>query len=293
MVSTTFPDLLHRTAESFSLTEEAVLAAGVVLAGMILFAVAVLLHVVLHSRERETTWSLKSVVTHAIAALWAVPVLAVPALFTYRVMENARPNTEPAEVTSSAYASEGDVRVPVSFCPAQPAPEWVNEPRKRDASRRLVSLVIKTRGANVAEAERKLAAVTRRVLHREYPDEFPHSVASRLSRADIKRRLLAKPPAVQKGLETVGTYENDARQVYWKLDLSPPNRAAVRQTAVRSRLWVLAGGMGLLVLVVAAATFYFRLDAATQGAYRLRLKLAMTSLVVAVGLLITALLPMA
>lgn len=69
---------------------------------------------------------------------------------------------------------------------------------------------------------------------------------------------------------------------------------AWRRHAALRRMIVLAELLGMLVLLVAAAAAYLRLDIATQGAYRRRLKFAAVSLIAAGGLALSQfLLPLA
>ena len=80
-------------------------------------------------------------------------------------------------------------------------------------------------------------------------------------------------------------------KVYWLLDLSQEKRSAVREAAVAPRQWTVGAGIALLALVLVGVTMYLRLDASTGGQYRWRLRFATTVLLVAVGSLIAATVP--
>ncbi|MCH8830308.1 MAG: hypothetical protein IID45_12090, partial [Planctomycetes bacterium] len=86
---------------------------------------------------------------------------------------------------------------------------------------------------------------------------------------------------------------NTAYQVFWKIDDSAEVQARVREESAVPRIWLLGGFIALLTLIVVAVAAYLRLDARTNGRFRIRLKLATTALIVAGGMLLTALIPVA
>ncbi|MCY2965161.1 MAG: hypothetical protein NT069_16260 [Planctomycetota bacterium] len=73
-----------------------------------------------------------------------------------------------------------------------------------------------------------------------------------------------------------------------KLNVGENLRNAVyadyRQSVVNQRLKVLGGGLGLVTLLLGTVAMYFRLDDATSGKYRTRLKLAAGAVIAAVGI---------
>ncbi len=73
-----------------------------------------------------------------------------------------------------------------------------------------------------------------------------------------------------------------------KLNVGENLRNAVyadyRQSVVNQRLKVLGGGLGLVTLLLGTVAMYFRLDDATSGQYRTRLKLAAGAVIAAVGI---------
>ena len=64
-----------------------------------------------------------------------------------------------------------------------------------------------------------------------------------------------------------------------------------REQIVERRLWTLGSLLGVFTLILGATATYLRLDAATSGAYRLRLKLATVALIVAGGMGVAMMLP--
>jgi hypothetical protein len=85
-------------------------------------------------------------------------------------------------------------------------------------------------------------------------------------------------------------------RVHAILDFSPRMLdelySAWRAQIAERRLWTVGGLVGLATLLVASLAGYLRLDAATHGGYRRRLKLATVSLIVAGGLIAASVLPM-
>lgn len=72
-------------------------------------------------------------------------------------------------------------------------------------------------------------------------------------------------------------------RAHLRLDFSPEFRDGLQQTwrgkAVSQRLVALGSVLGLATLMLGTAAVYFRLDDATQGAYRRRLKLAAVAMI--------------
>lgn len=299
------PEFLHRVSQSLSLSPQTTTVAMIVLGIVLVFSLGVVLQVMIISREKKL--SLRAAARHGAAAVWAVPVLAVLGLFAYRVSQVQQPSPPPdarifraGELDPPAEAAAGMPKLE----PQEPAPPWAQDATLR-RSNRVVTIVLHHSAATREIAERELAAAVRELLRGEYPGEFGGAALGRISPELVKRHLLARPPAVRKWRESVSlqtfdgekpTAARDASQtipqVYWQVDLSEERRAALKAAMVAPRLWTVGAGVGLLALIFAAVAVYFRLDAATDGRYRTRLKLATTSLLTAAGLLATALLPL-
>lgn len=284
MSSDPFAAFLNRTARLLSVHTSTVLVGVVAAAVLILFSFGVVVQVMMISREKKL--SLRGAVSAASASLWAIPVLAVLACFAFRVA--AAPDVAPPIAERKEAASETALK----FEPLKQSPAWATDtPVRRDSDNRVQGTVVSARGASVADAERQLAAATAGLLRREYPHEAGIADRTRLT-PDLVRPLVARR-FVQPGYETVGTHHNKIAKVYWQLDLSEQNREAMRDGLALPRLWIVGGALALLAIIFVGVATYFRLDAATAGQYRFRLKLATTTLICASGLLLTALLPVA
>jgi hypothetical protein len=81
-------------------------------------------------------------------------------------------------------------------------------------------------------------------------------------------------------------------RVHLRYDFSPQLQDALsshwRGRTVEHRIGILGGMLGLVTLMLGTAAGYFRLDDATGGKYRRRLKLAAALVVAAGGLATTA-----
>jgi hypothetical protein len=281
-----FPEFLSRTARLLSINTGTALAGIVVAAVLVLFSFGVVVQVMMISREKKL--SLRSAVSNAAASVWAIPVLAVLACFAYRVA--AAPDVTPPRVEPRETATGTELK----FEPLKTAPEWTARARRREGSdHHLQTIVLSARGASVADAERQLADNTAALLRREFPKDFAPGLGAGARLTPEAAQPLVARRFVQPGYETVGTHENKIARVYWQLELTEKNREAMRGKLATPRLWIVGGVIGLLALIFLGVATYLRLDAATAGQYRFRLKLATTTLICASGLLLTALLPIA
>lgn len=303
-------DLIQTVADTFSISQEMTIAGLILTTLLLLFAAGVVVHVVLVSHDRKI--SIRSAMKYALSAIWAIPVLAMLAAFGYRTTDYLQRTHEQAQsVDRSAeepVADRSSDRPAPKFVPEKPAPEWTKF--RQPGPDEVVTTasgdldVIVARGADVADAERKLVALARKrlVQHARSHSKAENDVAVLANADDRAIRIHAvKDRFEQPGTETVhikrpGTadkvYSNKVYQVYWKLDFSQQAREDIRQTAALPRVWILGGLVGLLTLIAVAIATYLRLDARTEGKYRLQLKSATTVFVVAAGLLVTALLPL-
>lgn len=284
-------DFVDETAAALQVSDSFVWALGAFAGLLVVFAIGVVFQVTMISREKKM--SLKSTLGYIANSFWAIPVLAMLAFFTFRVATAGQPTRPPAKTNQFLSYEEQQSGVELAFHPTGKASGWTERtPERAGRGGELKSIVLSARGAHVEDAERKLVKQTRDLLSQEFPKQFGEMNFGRLNAKTIKRHLVEKVEE-QPGVETVGTYRNDATQVYWKLNLNQENRIHLREAVVTPRLWILGGVFGLLTIIVVALAGYFRLDAKTEGRYRFRLKLATTSLIVGTGIVLTAMLPLA
>lgn len=106
-----------------------------------------------------------------------------------------------------------------------------------------------------------------------------------------------KETHVERIQRSTGNNDFFVYRAYHQVELSPEVRAALfpswRSHTVDGRLWILGGLLGFVVLMLGTAATYLRLDALTGGNYRRRLKLASVTFLLAGGLGLAALLPIA
>lgn len=283
-------DFVEETAAALQVSESVVWALSGLAGLLMVFALGVMIQVIMINREKKM--SFRSLLGHIGNTIWAVPVLAMIAFFGFRIATAGQPTHTPQKKREIVARDAEHNGVQLAFVPTSKAASWTERGNIRDSrSRQLQSAVLNARGAHVNDAETKLARQARELLAREYPNEFGDLSFGRLNAKTLKEHIVTKVE-VQPGVETVGTYRNDASQVFWKLDLSPERRAGLREDIVTPRLWILGGAFALLTIIFVALAGYFRLDAKTEGRYRIRLKLATTALIVGSGIVLTAMLPL-
>ncbi|MEZ6054063.1 MAG: hypothetical protein R3C02_22145 [Planctomycetaceae bacterium] len=82
--------------------------------------------------------------------------------------------------------------------------------------------------------------------------------------------------AIEQTKLAVGEFEEPVFTAYWHItepeNLDSQLFAAWRPEALKSRLWLFGGGMGLLTLLFGSMATYFRVDEATHGKYRNKLR---------------------
>lgn len=299
-------NLVRTVTDTFSVPDGTVIAGLIAMAMLLLFAVVVVVHVVLVSHDRKITF--RSAMKHAFSTLWAVPVLAVLACFGYRAADHLQAANRPPEANRQVGADRSGStsgRAKPEFTPHRKAPEWARTASDLSLVASSHSDVIVARGASVADAETKLAAIARKRLfenvdsnqHRPGDSSLLLQASDRSIKAHAVRRRFEQPGTEKVRVRRPGgtdiEYSNTVYQVYWQLDRSDSARNGIRQDAAAPRLWLIGGLIGLLTLIAAAVATYLRLDARTAGKYRTRLKFATTSFIVAAGMLLTALLPIA
>ena len=100
---------------------------------------------------------------------------------------------------------------------------------------------------------------------------------------------LVSQRAVERSEVQVGEFTEPVFRAYWEIDrpddLETKLFAAWRPEELKSRLWMLGGGMGLLTLLFGSLACYFRIDDATHGKYRNKLRVGTGALwaVIAAG----------
>ncbi|HUG90797.1 MAG TPA: hypothetical protein VML55_08195 [Planctomycetaceae bacterium] len=141
----------------------------------------------------------------------------------------------------------------------------------------------------VRDARRRAAALIEHALRPQYAYDLG---------TIVRPNILEKSIAGQSVARTDHNTETQSFQMhvaYLTLDLSPSVREAYAEAwqarLVDVRMVVLGGLVALAIVIVTAAAAYFRLDLATNGVYRLQLKLAAVSLIVAGGLALAQILP--
>lgn len=289
------------------------IGAFLVVGMLLLFAAGILIHVFLVSHDRKI--SIRSAMKNAFSALWAVPVLAVVGFFGYRAiaqMESPPPSTRAATPVDSESRQDKPDGAQPEFIPSKTPEAWTQPTTVTTGSEVLTAAsgasdVITARGATVADAERKLFEKARGRLRKSISAAHRNDASpANLDLATIATDESIKAHAVRRTSELPGIekvtftrpgeteskeYTNDVYQVYWKVDFSPVVVKSIQQDAAVPRVWLIGGFIGLLTLILGSLAAYFRLDTRSEGKYRIRLKLATMSFIVAAGVLMTVLLP--
>jgi hypothetical protein len=166
-------------------------------------------------------------------------------------------------------------------------PGWVTEPPSGDAAGDRRYVVSSKQWATVEEAERELseqlAADVRKHVAREQgrAGGWTPSFALLRQSGTITRRC-HETTSLQ-----VGEFTEPMYRVYWQVQSTPAVRdfflASWRSRAQEQRLVQAGIGFGLLTLLFGSAAGYYRLDNATGGRYRGRLRLAAAAIAVAGG----------
>lgn len=272
----------------------------IIVGGLFLFALAILGHVLLASREKR--FSLRGFFGLLFAAVWALPVLAVlgwlgarslPHLQEPSWAERMTVSAEPPGPPKGTLVSVDSNKVGIPVDPDEDAveedaslPEWVGQPDQQEQGVTTVALSSQ-QWATVDEGRRQIyqmaAERIREDFHREYPNHRDWSLPA----ASIERRLVGEP-YVQEIERTTGNKTFTVYRLHQQLALSDDLPSELypiwRDQIVGRRLWILGGLLGVATMILATAAIYLRLDASTGGTYRFRLKLAAVALIVACGL---------
>ncbi len=141
--------------------------------------------------------------------------------------------------------------------------------------------------ATVEEAEREALLMLRLAVAKVFERSQP-SAASWLPPEDLVLDAgVVQRRAIESSKVNAGEFNPEVFTAYW--DVSQPDDlesrlfAAWRPEALKSRLWLLGGGIGLLTFLFGSLAGYFRFDDATQGKYRNKLRVGTGALWVAVA----------
>jgi hypothetical protein len=188
--------------------------------------------------------------------------------------------------------SNGTARmVPSEPSPATPAaaasklPVWVQAP-EADTGGPLRRVVSSQRFATVDEAwQDALTQASQVITDHLFRDDPIHSAWT--VPKDWIRAFAVREHFEETVQQNLGPVSASMYRVHLLLDLSGATGEKLAQlkkdALVTERLWLLGGGTGLLTLLFSTIAGYLRLDAATHGAYRGRLKLAAASILGAAG----------
>jgi uncharacterized membrane protein len=268
-----------------------------------LFAFAILAYVLLRSRDGK--FSLGGFFSLIFSAILVLPVVAVLA---YLLAESAPQFKERAElvdlhdedramiVTGSPVQAVETIPVTTSEASVERdpnLPEWVGQPDSVSDEAKLVSLSSQ-QYVTVEEAESELLAEAMLQIQKYFHKTYSYKGDWAFPEGLVEEHYLGEP-YVEK---TTGNTENatfEMVRVHRQLMLSPKVHEKLypvwREQIVERRLWALGSLLGVFTLILGSTATYLRLDAATSGAYRLRLKLATVALIVAGGMGVAMMLP--
>jgi hypothetical protein len=224
-------------------------------------------------RSRDLKLRPVSAVRALLGLLWVIPVVAAAGYVVLRSLPHFSPDVadaRPYDETRTLYVS--GVRLTDSGG-EQTAAVSLGGP-----------IEIKSKPwPTPEEAVRDARAQGVRLLDAAFRPDYPYKLAWQ-----APRQILEKAVAGQSVEQTEHRTETATFQMHvahLTLDLSPAVRNAYAEAwqvrISQVRMIVFSGLVALAVVIVTAAAAYFRLDLATQGAYRRRLKVAAVSLIVA------------
>ena len=268
-----------------------------------LFALAIMAYVLLKSRERK--FSLGGFFSFIFSAILVLTVVAVMA---YLVAISAPQFAEQSATIEVHFEKQQliDTSIPENATETIPVttnkpsverdpdlPEWVGQPEVVSDERKLVSLSSQ-QYATVEEAEREVLREAEVRIQKDFEKTYPYKGSWVFPEEFVEKHYLSEP-YVEK---TTGNTENatfEMVRVHRRLTLSSAAHKKLypvwREQIVERRLWTLGSLLGVFTLILGATATYLRLDAATSGAYRLRLKLATVALIVAGGMGVAKMLP--
>ncbi len=179
--------------------------------------------------------------------------------------------TRPVTITNFAPGSETGRTVPE-------LPAWVKSWGEEHPPGDVEQFVLVSRRyADAAEAEGELLAALQPRLN-DYLQRGGLPGVGLLTMAMVRNSQAVQARAEEQFLVDLGSTQEPVYRVTWQVLLQPSVREAIGndyRLAVRNvRLWQLGVGMSLATLMLGAWAGYFRINDATQGRYRGRLKLA-------------------
>jgi hypothetical protein len=278
---------------------------GVSAALFLLTTVAIVVSVALSSGTNGLT--LRDAALRGVSFAWAVPVVAVLCYAGWKILPALQDRETPDSIRVVGYErveksqsqkveeSEEAVRSSTPEPGArslEPAlPDWVTHPPSTIENGVEQVLLTSKQYATEDEAREELEQLAelkvKEYFHRDHPYKGHWTLPANFVDVQSNHSLFPKQ-FVEPIDRTVGTHSFRVQRVHALLSLSPQVREDLypkwREQIVGRRLWSLGGIAGMLTLVVGSIAGYLRLDAATKGSYRRRLKLATVSLIVAGGL---------
>lgn len=318
------------TERKYGLGEDMAMTIIVLAACLACVAVAIAAHVMMKNGGR--TLSLRSAASRLFGLVWLVPVVAVLLFLAAPIVlyfgQSSNPKSPPRSNEVKTVDSSGEVKslkvevstgggtsVEVSASRSEstepPAaakaertedspfgsepPEWVDGGEIDTESGRLV-VVNSEQFPEKQLAEQDALEEAVRVVRADFGESY--NVRGNWSLApDLVRERAVKETWFERISRSTGQNRFYVYRAYQQVELSPEVRQAVwtswRDQVVSRRLWILGGLLGFVTLMLGTAATYLRLDAVTGGNYRRRLKLASVSLLVAGGLALAVLLPVA
>ncbi|MCA9109263.1 MAG: hypothetical protein KDA52_04895 [Planctomycetaceae bacterium] len=158
---------------------------------------------------------------------------------------------------------------------ADALPDWAEETELTTFPG--LSGVIKT-GPNATQEDAEREALL--TLRQSLSEWFGHHESSAAGWLPPEEIVLDSGVVLERAIEqtklAVGEFEEPVFTAYWHITepekLDSQLFAAWRPEALKSRLWLFGGGMGLLTLLFGSMATYFRVDEATHGKYRNKLR---------------------
>lgn len=255
-----------------------------VLAAGAIFAVAML-----SGRERKL--DIRSAGSRALAPLWALPVIAVGALLVLQAVPALKDG--PTRTPDDFEISRVDREDLIDRTAADDLPDWVRNADVSDSGEKVV--LSSTQRATLEEAETQAYAKAAVLLKDRFHEKYPDNGDWTIPRETLKSSAVQVRRHDQKLDRETENFEYSVHQVHIQVDTSDAALAAIypsyQKAVSRARVNVLGVLTAFVVLVVAAAAMYLRLDARTGGAARTRLKFAAVSLMTAAGLIAAVMMP--
>jgi hypothetical protein len=256
-----------------------------------LFALGILVHVLWRSRERKV--SLGGFFSLIFSAFLVLPVVAV---MGYLSIPLFKAQTQPADqhieqremiITNSPVKATETLSITASETPIKRdpnLPEWVGQPNSLSSQQY----------ATVEEAESEILTEAMLRIQKDFHKTYSYKGDWAIPEGLVEKHYLSEP-YVEKITRNTENATFEVVRVHRRLTLTPAAHKKLypvwREQIVERRLWILGSLLGVFTLILGATATYLRLDAATSGAYRFRLKLATVALIVAGGLGVATILP--